>query len=129
MDPQHTMPLIADVEEAAQHKGDIFDFLRGDLGKRKPNAAYKRIILKSLGIADPKAEDPKERWMYIGDTIFDKRNVKTALRTLGGRNIRLYSMGKDQPLWLMNDDNEAVIIAPAIGQTPANYIRLRDIGS
>ena len=114
MDPTHVIALLVDVNEAIQGADPgIVKFIQSL--PRSPDASYRRITQASLGKSIKDAADPKDReHLYIGDTTYRKEPVKVALRTLGGRNIRIYSMGTDQPVLLMNDANEAVLIAPYI---------------
>ena len=132
MDPTHVIALLVDVNEAIRGAGkDIVKFVQSL--PRAPDASYRRITQKSLGKSIKDAADPKDReHLYIGDTTYRKEPVKVALRTLGGRNIRIYSMGTDRPVFLINDADEAVIIAPTISPTttgPDDFLRLEDIAS
>jgi len=132
LDPTHIVALLVDVNEAVQGAGkDIVKFIQSL--PRPPDASYQRITQASLGKSIKDAHDPKDRqYLFIRDTTYRKEAVKVALRTLGGRNIRIYSMGTDQPVFLMNDADEAVIIAPAISPTttgPDDFLRLEDIAS
>ena len=132
MDPTHVIALLVDVNEAIQGAGkDIVKFIQSL--PRSPDASYRRITQASLGKSIKGAPDPKDgKYIFIGDTTYGKKSVKVALRTLGGRNIRIYSMGTDQPVFLINDADEAVIIAPAIVPTTTgheNFLRLGDIAS
>jgi len=132
LDPTHIVALLVDVNEAIQGAGkDIVKFIQSL--PRPPDASYQRITQASLGKSIKDAHDPKDRqYLFIRDTTYRKEAVKVALRTLGGRNIRIYSMGTDQPVFMMNDADEAVIIAPAISPTttgPDDFLRLEDIAS
>ena len=132
LDPTHIVALLVDVNEAVQGAGkDIVKFIQSL--PRPPDASYQRITQASLGKSIKDAHDPKDRqYLFIRDTTYRKEAVKVALRTLGGRNIRIYSMGTDQPVFMMNDADEAVIIAPAISPTttgPDDFLRLEDIAS
>ena len=132
MGPTTVIALLVDVNEAIQGASKaIVKFIQSL--PRPPDASYRRITQASLGKSIKGAHDPKDRpYLYIGDTVYGKEPLKVALRTLGGRNIRVYSMGTDQPVFLMNDADEAVIIAPTISFTgPDDFLRLRlkDIAS
>jgi len=132
MDPTHVIALLVDVNEALQGANqDIAKFIQSL--PRSPDAYYRRITQASLGKSIKDAPDPKDRkYIFIGDTTYGKKPVKVALRTLGSRHIRIYSMGTDQPIFMMNDADEAVIIAPAISPTttgPDDFLRLEDIAS
>ena len=132
MDPTHVMALLVDVNEVIQGANkDMVKFIQSL--PRPPDASYRRITQASLGKSIKDAHDPKDRqYLFIRDTTYRKEAVKVALRTLGGRNIRIYSMGTDQPVFMMNDADEAVIIAPAISPTttgPDDFLRLEDIAA
>ncbi len=132
MDPTHIVALLVDVNEAIQGASkDIVKFIQSM--PRPPDASYRRITQASLGKSIKNAHNPKDRqYLFIGDSTYRKEAVKVALRTLGGRNIRINYMGTDQPVFLMNDADETVIIAPAISPTttgPDDFLRLEDIAS
>ena len=132
MDPTHVIALLVDVNEAVQGAGkDIAKFIQSL--PMSPDASYRRITQASLGKSIKGAKDPKDgKFLFIGDTTYGKGPVKVALRTLGGSNIRIYSMGTDQPVFMMNDADEAVVIAPAISRTttgPDDFLRLEDVAS
>ncbi len=140
MGPTGVIALLADVNEAIHAAAqDIAHFIQDDLGAnrtqtRAPDASYQKITQKSLGKSIKGATDPQDRpYMFIGDTTYGKKAVKVALRTLGGRNIQIYSMGKDQPVFLMNEADEAIIIAPAVSPTTTGadegLLRLEDVAS
>ena len=94
---------------------------------RAPDASYQQITQASLGKSIKNAKDPKDRpELFIGDTTYRKAVVKVALRTLGGKDIRVFSMGTDAPVFLVNADDEAVLIAPTTGQQAA-FLSLEDI--
>ena len=101
---------------------------------RAPDASYNRITQASLGKSTRGAADPKERGdLFIGSSTYRKSAVKVALRTLGGEDIRIYSMGKDAPVFLVNNDDEAVLIAPTLSipttQGVPDFLRLEDVAS
>ena len=132
MDSTHVIALLVDVNEAVQGAGqDIAKFIQSL--PMSPDASYRRITQASLGKSIKGAKDPKDgMYVFIGDTTYGKEAVKVALKTLGGRNIRIYSMGTDQPVFLVNDADEAVVIAPAISRTttgPDDFLRLEDVAS
>ena len=132
MDSTHVIALLVDVNEAIQGAGkDIAKFIQSL--PMSPDASYRRITQASLGKSIKGAKDPKDgKFLFIGDTTYRKEAVKVALRTLGGSNIRIYSMGTDQPVFLVNDADEAVVIAPAISRTttgPDDFLRLEDVAS
>ena len=129
LDSDTVVALLINVDDVL--KGPqvaLVDFVKRELGGI-PDASYPQITSKSLGASIPGASDPQDKeWIYIGDTVYGKEPLKVALRTLGGRNIRIYSMGKDSPVFLMNDADEAVIIAPATPDEPEAYLRLEEVG-
>ena len=133
MDNTFVIALLVDVNEAVQGAGkDIVKFIQSL--PRSPDASYRRITQASLGKSIKDAHDPKDReHLYIGDTTYKKEPVKVALRTLGGRNIRVYSMGTDQPVLLINAADEAVLIAPyvTVDSSKGNddVLHLKDIAS
>ena len=133
MDNTFVIALLVDINEAIQGAGkDIAKFIQSL--PRAPDASYRRITQTSLGKSIKDAADPKDReHLYIGDTTYGKEPVKVALRTLGGRNIRIYSMGTDQPVFLVNDADEAVVIAPYISVYSSpnddDVLHLEDIAS
>ena len=129
MDPTHVSALLMNAEDAIKGASkDIAGFVETRLGGA-PDARYRRITQTSLGKSVKGATDPRDgEWVFIGDTTYGKEPLKVALKTLGGRNIRVYSMGKDQPVWLMNDADEAVIIAPGVGKG-GGFLRLEDIAA
>jgi len=128
MDPTHVMALLVDVNEVIQGANkDMVKFIQSL--PRSPDSSYRRITQASLGKSIKGAKDPKDgTYIFIGDTTYGKEPVKVALRTLGGRNIRIYSMGTDRPVFLVNDADEAVVIAPAIGPDE-KFLCLEDIAS
>ena len=132
---ENTVGLVVDRSAAIQGASDEFArFIQNDLGAsrsqmRTPDASYSRITLKALGESIQGAADPKDQpYLYIGDTTYGKYEVKIALRTLGGKNIRIFSMGKDEPVFMVNAANEAVVIAPTSGPDD-DFLRLKDIAS
>ncbi len=134
MDQTSSVALLVDPSEAIKNASPaISGFVQKLSSPQAPDKTYGLISQASLGKAVRNATDPKDSHaIFIGDTTFQKKVVKIALRTLGGKNIRVYSMGTDEPVFLVNDSDEAVLLAPYVaGSVSPSYdiglLRLEDV--
>ena len=132
IDSTGSIALLADVNEAIQDGGDIGEFIKSF--PKPADTTYTQIAPSAMGKSVKEAKEPKDsNAIFIGDTTFQKKVVKAALKTLGTENIRVYSMGKDEPVFLVNNDDEAVLLAPYVPDSgsasyDAGLIRLEDVG-
>ena len=133
IDSTGSIALLADVNESIQDGGDISEFVKSF--PKPADTTYTQIAPSTMGKSVKDAKDPKDsNAIFIGDTTFQKKVVKTALKTLGTENIRVYSMGKDEPVFLVNNDDEAILLAPYTpdsgwGSYDAGLMRLEDVGT
>lgn len=98
--------LVRDVEAMRNSPTSVFRQLAGLPEEGRTAAKYGRIYISKV---------KKDDWYRVGQSTLKGRSLKIALRTLGYRNPMAYQTGEDQPVMLVNELGEVVVMAPAIG--------------
>ena len=112
LEPSHEMALVIDLDALKESKefGKLVELVEDG----KLTSQYPRIYVSKIRKHDL-------YWVGSANTAskFRGRSLKTALRTLGGRDLRAYMVGENQPVMLVNSIGEAVVIAPNLAEREA----------
>jgi len=104
LDRRRGVGLVTDVEKFKE--SPAYSRLAGLPEKGDPAASYPRIYVSKLRKYDLYELGRTLKTMVTGGAL------KTVLRALGTRSLRAYLTGNDEPVLLVNEIGEAVVISP-----------------
>jgi len=107
----------------------IFDFIKDELNKRKPDEEYEYINIQNLIKLTHlnKVADHEEEYIVVSDNIINKKHIIMSCMILGEKDIHFYNLGMIRLLLILNGRGETIVIATVNREDKEKLPKLKEV--